>query len=146
MGVLLSKYLLSPKSPMVPKGPHAMNVSTKGILVKTVSRVIQPLPALPTKSCNSQSLLMAVRRTVDLMLNTSCMLNFSTAIWEICLQKAFLSGDSPLTVMKWSREMRSAPPNTSVFNISSSHGIWSSANRPIHTHTPLNNSHLHKVC
>lgn len=74
---------------------------------------------------------MAVRRTVERMLKTSCMLNFSTAIWDTCLQKAFLSGECPLMVMKWSREIFSAPPNTSFLSISRSQGTWSSVNSPV---------------
>ncbi len=72
----------------------------------------------------------AVSRTDDFMLNTSSMLNFSTAIWLTDRQKAFLFLDSPLTWKNCSRETFSTPLKILSFSKFNSHGILSSLNRP----------------
>ncbi len=73
---------------------------------------------------------MAVSRTDDFMLNTSCMLNFSTAIWLTERQKAFLFRDSPLTWKNCSLVTFSTPSKMSLCSMFSSHGILSSLKRP----------------
>lgn len=73
---------------------------------------------------------MAASLTVDLISNTSFMLNFSMAIWLTTRQKAFLSGESPRTSMNWPLVIFSCPLNTSFFNMSNSHGTFSSLKRP----------------